>query len=217
MRAAALVLAALAAVAHGAASGREPRAASTMRATLLCVLGAGLVRGAPRPLRRGLDAQLALIERDVAELERVDADTGCRKVDDDCDADMEEEEYCCKCALKKERSKGDLLPKHPPGDPLHVAHEVCTAAQYSAAGIPLLYLRNGVEELPRDKPLFTAAQAKEAKYTVEDMLVAGYTATELKAAQLAQGSGLASRKSVLRRSGRRHEKGLQAANGLRGA
>ena len=74
MRAAALVLAALAAVAHGAASGREPRAASTMRATLLCVLGAGLVRGAPRPLRRGLDAQLALIERDVAELERMDED-----------------------------------------------------------------------------------------------------------------------------------------------
>ena len=112
MRAAALVLAALAAVAHGAASGREPRAASTMRATLLCVLGAGLVRGAPRPLRRGLDATLALIERDVAELERMDYDKleNCR---DNCDdAAPEIEGGCCKCALKEGTGGSQPLQEH---------------------------------------------------------------------------------------------------------
>ena len=101
MRAAALVLAALAAVAHGAASGREPRAASTMRATLLCVLGAGLVRGAPRPPHRGLDAQLALIERDVAELERMDRLENCRS---DCTSPATRYEGdCCKCVLESPR------------------------------------------------------------------------------------------------------------------
>ena len=98
MRAAALLLAALAAVAHGAASGREPRAAST---TLLCVLGAGLVRGAPHPLRRGLDAQLALIERDVAELERMDRLENCRS---DCTSPATRYEGdCCKCVLESPR------------------------------------------------------------------------------------------------------------------
>jgi uncharacterized protein YcbK (DUF882 family) len=43
-----------------------------MRAVLLCALAAGLVRGAPLG-QRSLDATLALIERDVAALEKMDA------------------------------------------------------------------------------------------------------------------------------------------------
>ena len=55
-----------------------------MRAVLLCALAAGLVRGAPLG-QRSLDATLALIERDVAALEKMDKylfDTG--RCDDVC-------------------------------------------------------------------------------------------------------------------------------------
>ena len=88
---------------------------------------------------------------------------------------------CCKCVLKKEWEDEDdrtSLQKH-----VRLQEPSCTKSQYAAALIPLSYLRNGEEKPPRDKPLFTAAQAKKAEYTVEDMLVAGYTAAELKAAQ----------------------------------
>ena len=50
-----------------------------MRALFLCVLAAGLVRGAPLG-QRSLDATLALIERDVAALEKMDAASHCDAV-----------------------------------------------------------------------------------------------------------------------------------------
>lgn len=50
------------------------RDAASMRAALLCALAAGHVRGAPFG-QRSLDATLALIERDVAALEKMDDST----------------------------------------------------------------------------------------------------------------------------------------------
>jgi hypothetical protein len=161
MRAAALVLAALAAVAHGAASGREPRAASTMRATLLCVLGAGLVRGAPRPLRRGLDAQLALIERDVADLEiRTEGDAQEAKI-----------------------LKLIEVMKGPNGWTKDKLEGADFTADEIAAGLNALQKAGMYTAAKAKKAGFTAAELKAAQYTAAELKQAGYTATELKAAQ----------------------------------